>query len=90
MLCGAAATRAAGTASSGRLRTAVRLLAVAYAVLGTAYAFHFVLGELSPTRPLGRVLPPYAAAAAGAWLWTLAPRQRRRDDQVGDRASRAA
>lgn len=77
LLCGAVATRAARTDGRGRFGLVVRVVAVGYAVLGAAYAFRFVPGSESAFTPAGRVLPPYAAAAAGAWLWTIPPRRRR-------------
>src|SRR4051812_11258780 len=74
-ICGELMTRAADTDGRGRFGTVVRLLAVLYAVLAAAYAIRFVPGPDSVLRPAGRVLPPYAAAAAGAWLWTIPPRR---------------
>jgi hypothetical protein len=76
--CGTAATAAArrrGGSGGGRSR-AVRAVAVLYALLGTAWSFRFVTGGSSPFSPAGQVLPPYLAAALGAWLWTMPPRRR--------------
>jgi peptidoglycan/LPS O-acetylase OafA/YrhL len=78
MICGGAATKAAQTDGRGRLGQAVRAISAVVAVLGIAYAFlleqsqHVVSG--SP-----HVLLPYAAAVAGALLWTLPPRRKRTD-----------
>ncbi len=88
MLCGAAATKAAHTDGRDRFGTVVRTVAVVYAVLGAAYAFRFVPGSESPFSPAGRVLPPYLAAAAGTWLWTLPPRRRGRKAQGRDKRAK--
>ena len=53
----------------------MRGAAVLYALLATGFGFRFVPGGESPFHPAGRVLLPYAAAAAGAWLWTMPPRK---------------
>jgi hypothetical protein len=76
--CGVAALMAARPASS-RARTYVRLVAAGLAIVGAAYGFRFVPGGESALHPAGRVVPPYVAAAAGVWLWTLPPRRPRED-----------
>lgn len=68
--CGGVAAAAARRASAGT-RVAVRLVAVGYALLGVAYGFRFDVGRVSPFSPAHRVLPPYAAAAVGVWVWDL-------------------
>jgi hypothetical protein len=78
--CGAAATAAARAPSRTRAATLVRVVAMAGAVLGTAYGFRLVVGGSSAFTPAGTVLPPYVAAAAGAWVWTLPPRRRGDED----------
>jgi hypothetical protein len=80
MICGGAATRAAQTNGRGQLGKAVRGISAVVALLGVAYSFlleksHHVLSG-SPD-----VLLPYAAAVAGALLWTLPPRTAKTADQ---------
>jgi hypothetical protein len=79
VVCGGAGTKAAGTDGRGRLGTRVRALAAALAVLGVAFSFVFE-ESLSVLSFDPDVLVPYAAAVAGAVLWTIPPRVRR-DDQ---------
>jgi hypothetical protein len=75
VVCGGAATRAAGTDGHGRTGRAVRWLAAAFAVLGVA--FSFVLEQSQDVLSASPdVLLPYAAAVAGALLWTMPPRRR--------------
>ncbi|MHB2022974.1 MAG: hypothetical protein ACYCO3_06565 [Mycobacteriales bacterium] len=74
--CGAASTRAARVPAGSWRHRAVRAVAVLYALIGTGYGFRFVIGHPSPFSPAGQVLPPYLAAALGAWLWTWPPRRR--------------
>ncbi len=72
--CAGAATWAARD-PRGPVRPWVRLVAVLYAVLGTALGFVLegTYGVLSADLD---VLVPYAAAAGGAWLWSAPPRRR--------------
>ena len=75
VLCGAAAQAAAGGPRRGRTALGVRGLACLYAVLGVALGF--VLEEsVDPLDPA--TLLPYACALAGALLWTMPPKDRRR------------
>jgi hypothetical protein len=75
VVCGGAATRAAGTNGHGPVGRAVRGLAAVFAVLGVA--FSFVLEQShDPLSGSPDVLLPYVAAAAGALLWTMPPRRR--------------
>jgi hypothetical protein len=77
VICGGAATRAAGTDGRDRLGSAVRGLAALLAVLSVA--FGFVLEKSQPVLSLRTgVLVPYVAAIAGALLWTMPPRPSRR------------
>lgn len=73
VLCGAAAQAAAGGPRRGRPAAVVRALACGYALLGVALGF--VL-ERSVGALDRATLLPYAAAVAGAFLWTLPPRSR--------------
>ena len=84
--CGIAATAAARPAQRSRRGLAVRGVAVLYALLGTAWSFRLVIGGASPFSPAGQVLPPYLAAALGAWLWTVPPRRRQ---AAGGRGTRS-
>jgi hypothetical protein len=73
VVCGGAATRAARTDGRGPLGSRVRGLAAAFAVLGVALSF-VVEGSLGVLSVSPDVLLPYAAAVAGALLWTMPPR----------------
>jgi hypothetical protein len=64
--CAAAAAAVARTGGRGRDDLFVRAVAALAAVLATALAFRLVPGGQSPFTPAGTVLPPYAAAVAGA------------------------
>ena len=84
MICGGAATRAARTNGRGDLGRAVRGIAAGVALLGVA--FSFVLEKSQDVLSVSPdVLLPYAAAVAGALLWTMPPRSPRRseDDDQG-------
>jgi hypothetical protein len=73
MICGGAATRAAHTNGRGTVGKAVRLVAAVVALLGVA--FSFVLEQSQHVLSVSPdVLLPYAAAVAGALLWTMPPR----------------
>ena len=74
ILCGGAATAAAGTPGPGVLCSRVRWLAAGYAVLGSALGF-VLEGTFSALDVRLDVLIPYAIAAAAAWLWTAPPRR---------------
>jgi hypothetical protein len=76
VVCGGAATKAAATDGRGQLGTRVRALAAVLAVVGIALSF-VIEGSLSVLSLDPDVLLPYAAAAAGAVLWTIPPRPRR-------------
>ena len=76
---GGAAVGAAATAGAGEPRGAVlqrvRVVAVVYAVLATA--FGFVLdGTYDVLDPQRAVLVPYLVAGLAAWLWTRPPKPR--------------
>ena len=58
----------------------VRLVAGAYAVLGTGLGFVLERSEGALDR---RTLLPYAAAVVGVLLWTVPPRSRVRDGAGG-------
>lgn len=68
ILCAIAAERGAG----GARGLPIRLVAVGYAVLSTVLGF-VLEGSAGLVTPAGTVVPPYLAAAAGAWLWTQPP-----------------
>lgn len=76
VLSGGAATAAAGSPGHGALLHRIRLIAVTYAVLGTALGF-VLEGTYPVAAPSTDVLIPYVIAAGGAWLWTTPPRKRR-------------
>jgi hypothetical protein len=75
VVCGGAATKAAATDGRGELGTRVRAVGALLGVLGVGFGF---LDEqsLDPVSASGDVLLAYAAAAAGAVLWTMPPRVR--------------
>ena len=75
VVCGGAATRAAGTDGRGPLGTRVRVAAAVCALLGIGLSF-LVEGSRTPLSFRADVLLPYAAAVAGALLWTMPPRRR--------------
>lgn len=75
VLCGAAAQGAARGPRRGSTAAAVRALAGGYAVLGVALGF-VLEGSVGVLD--GSTLLPYAAAVAGALLWTVPPRAPRR------------
>jgi hypothetical protein len=73
IICGGAATRAAQTNGRDRTGKAVRVIAALLALLGVG--FSFVLEESQDVLSVSAdVLLPYAAAVAGALLWTIPPR----------------
>jgi hypothetical protein len=74
VLCGGAATAAAGTPRRGPLSNHVRLVSVLYSVLGAALGF-LLEGTYDVLSTRSTVLVPYAIAAAAAWLWTAPPRR---------------
>jgi hypothetical protein len=78
---GAAATAAAGE-PRGPLLQRVRVLAVGYAVLATAFGFMLdgTYGVLDGQRA---VLLPYLISGAAAWLWTRPPKRRVRASAAG-------
>lgn len=80
VICGGAATRAAGTSGRDRVSTAVRAVSAVLAVLGVALSFTLEKSQHPVSASLG-VLLPYAAAVAGAVLWTLPPREPPRSRQ---------
>lgn len=71
VLTAASAQAASGAARAGAVARQVRLVAVAYAVLGVALGF--VL-EASEGVLEARSFLPYAAAVAGVVLWLLPPK----------------
>jgi hypothetical protein len=75
VVCGGAATRAAGTNGHGPVGRAVRWLAAGIAVLGVGLSFLLEQSK-DPLSAGPDVLLPYAAAVAGALLWTMPPRRR--------------
>ena len=54
------------------MRSSLRVLTTAYAVLSALYGFRFASTAYGS---VGRWLPPVVAAALGAWLWTLPPQE---------------
>jgi hypothetical protein len=75
VVCGGAATRAAGTDGRGPTGQRVRAVAAAIAVLGVGIGF--LLEESLDALSLSLdVVLPYVAAVAGALLWTMPPRSR--------------
>ena len=78
VVCGAAATKAAGTDGRGVIGQRVRVVGAVLGVLGVAFGF-LVEQSLAPASFDLDVLLPYVAAVAGAWLWTVPPRPRRSD-----------
>lgn len=77
----AVATQAAsGGARRGPAVRRVRLVAGAYAVLGTGLGFVLERSEGALDR---RTLLPYAAAVVGVLLWTVPPRSGVRDGAGG-------
>ena len=83
IICGGAATRAAHTTGRDDVGRAVRGIAAAIAVLGVA--FSFVLEKSQDVVSASPdVLLPYAAAVAGALLWTMPPRPRKPSDDAED------
>lgn len=78
---GAVATAATGE-PRGALLTRVRVVAVAYAVLATAFGF-MLDGTYDVVDTTPAVLLPYLAAAAAAWLWTRPPKARVRASEDG-------
>ncbi len=74
ILCGGAATAAAGAPRAGVLATRVRQLAAGYAVLGAGLGF-VLEGTYRVLSGNLDVLVPYVIAAGAAWLWTAPPRQ---------------
>ena len=79
--CGAAAVAAAGAVPRPEGLRVVRLVGLLYALIATGYGFRFVVGGEDPFAPAGDRIWPYAAAAAGAWLWTIPPKRRSADGQ---------
>lgn len=49
------------------MRGLLRVISGGYAILSACYAFDFTDAAYGP---IGHWLPPFAAAAIGAWLWT--------------------
>jgi hypothetical protein len=74
VVCGGAAARAAGTDGTGRVGRQVRIVGALLALLSVALGF--VLEKSHHVLSLSAdVLLPYAAAVAGALLWTMPPRR---------------
>lgn len=82
LLCGFAATSAAGNPGQGVLAARVRLVTAVYALLGTAFGF-VLEGTFGVFATSGDVLAPYVVAVAAAWLWATPPKR-------GPRARRPA
>lgn len=76
VICGGAATKAAGTDGRGQLGTRVRAVGALLAVLGVGFGF-LQEQSLAPLSFDDDVLLPYLAAVAGAVLWTMPPRARK-------------
>lgn len=76
VVCGGAALKAAGTDGRGRFGARVRGIGALYALLGVALSFVDEQSQHVLSLRLD-VLGGYAAAIAGALLWTMPPRQRR-------------
>ena len=75
LLCGFAATSAAGNPPAGRLASRIRLLCVGYSVLGTAFGF-VLEGTYGALSTSSQVLLPYLLAGAAAAGWTTPPKRR--------------
>ena len=75
LLCGFAATSAAGGPRRGVLASRVRLVTTGYALLGTALGF-VLEGTFGVFSADLDVLLPYVVAAAAAWVWATPPRSR--------------
>ena len=76
LLTGTAAMRAAGLDGRGAGSRQVRLIALLYSVIGTAYSFRFVIGSADPFTVAA--LGPYLATAVGVVLGTRPPPARGR------------
>ena len=77
LMCGWAATSAAGSPGPGVLANRVRLVCVVYALLGTALGF-VLEGTYGVFSTASDVWLPYLGAVAAAWLWTTPPKRRRK------------
>jgi hypothetical protein len=73
VLCGGAATAAAGNPRTGALSHRVRLVALGYALLGCALGF-VLEGTYGVFAASSDVLLPYLITLAAGWLWTAPPR----------------
>ncbi|MCA1712487.1 MAG: hypothetical protein LC789_12965 [Actinobacteria bacterium] len=82
VVCGGAATKAAGTDGRGQLGTRVRAIGALLGVLGVAFGF-LQEQSMDPVSLDLHVLLPYVAAVAGAVLWTVPPRPRARPEDQG-------
>ena len=77
LLCGFAASSAAGNPGPGVLANRVRLVCASHALLGTGFGF-VLEGTYGVLSTSSDVLLPYVAAVGAAWLWTTPPKRRRR------------
>jgi hypothetical protein len=75
VVCGGAATKAAGTDGRGQLGLRVRAIGALLGVLGVGFGF-LQEQSLEPVSADLHVLLPYVCAVAGAVLWTVPPRPR--------------
>lgn len=75
LLCGFAATTAAGNPGPGALAARVRLVCAVYALLGTAFGF-VLEGTFGVLSSSSDVLLPYLVAVGAAWLWTTPPKRK--------------
>lgn len=77
VMCGYAASAAAGNPRAGVLANRVRLVSAVFALLGTALGF-VLEGTYDALSTSTDVWVPYVLAVAAAWVWTTPPKRRSR------------
>jgi len=75
ILCGGAASAAAGSPRRGPLVRRVQVVSVLHSLLGAALGFRLE-GTYSPFSLHPDVLLPFLITAAAAWFWTTPPKAR--------------